>query len=277
MGKKITIGIFCLLQSTFFVVAASNDWASEIIEYTPGENVPFGYTNASAALWHASEITDYEGSNTAVSVINPPWQNNQIVSVGTGGKLILKMGKRVNNYDEPEHPFGIDLLVYGNTFFVYDYNEGLPETNTWYTSSEEPAEIWVSADLTNWFIVTNCYADALLPTQSIDINGEPSDYLYPPSPDLLSNDWFDGTWSYSNTVAVYDGSAGGAPVDLSQLKAADGEATNLSYINYVKIENPISGNAAEIDAIAAVAEMPEPFYLSFIIYHFLFISRKLIH
>ena len=81
-------------------------------------------------------------------------------------------------------------------------------------------------------------------------------------------------WSYTNTVAAYDGSAGGTPVDLSQLKSAEGQSTNLSFINYVKIESPQTEDASEIDAIAAVAALPEPYYLSFIIYYLLFISRK---
>ena len=258
---KITIVIFCCLQSTIFADCNSNDWATEIIEYTPGKNIiPAGYTNANAALGPAAKFTyaDEPMTNmTSVTVINAAWLKDQVVSVGTDGKLILKMGRQIENLDEPEHPFGIDLLVFGNSFFSYDYGEGLPETNSWLDIAAEPAEIWVSTDATNWFLATNCFADALLPTQSIDLNDEPADYLFPPNPALLTNDWLDETWSYSNTVSAYAGSAGGAPVDLSQLETADGQATNLSYANFVKIENSSSDYAAEIDAVAAVADLPE--------------------
>ncbi len=274
MLLRSIIIILCGLISTVFADSSSNDWATEIIEYLPGNNAFVTHTNAVTALGPAAKLADIDGTMEAVTINNPPWQSDQIVSVGIGGKLIVKMGHQVNNYDDPEHPFGIDLLVYGNTFFAYIYDEGLPQTNPWYATSEEPIEIWVSADLTNWFIATNCFADSLLPTQSIDLNSKPADYLYPANPALLTNDWIDGTWSYTNTVQAYDGSAGGAPVDLSQLKTADGQATNLSFINYVKIENPQTGDASEIDAFAAVVDLPEPYYLLFIIKYLSFINRK---
>ncbi len=289
-----SIIIFCGLISTQAFIANavsagsnSNNWAVEVVEYLPGNNAAFSYTNANTAIGPAAQYTfaDEEMTNVAsVTVINPPWQNNQIVSIGNGGKLIVRMGRQVNNYDDPEHPYGVDLLVFGNTLFAYVDDEGLSQTNPWYATSEEPIEIWVSADLINWFMATNCFADSLMPTQSVDLNGNPADYLYPPNPALLTNDWisFAGTWSYSNTVQAYEGSAGGAPVDLSQLKTSDGQATNLTFINYVKIENPQTEDASEIDAVAAVAALPEPFYscpagVSFIIYYFIFINRKLIH
>ena len=273
-NSKVKLFLAILFFCGLSAFANSNDWATEIIEYVPGNNAVLTYTNANTALGPAAKLTDVDGTMEAVTINNPPWQSDQIVSVGIGGKLIVKMGRQINNYDDPEHPFGVDLLVYGNTFFAYIYDEGLPQTNPWYATSEEPIEIWVSADLTNWFMATNCFADSLMPTQSIDLNGEPADYLYPVNPALLTNDWISeaGIWSYSNTVAAYDGSAGGAPVDLSQLKTADGQTTNLSFINYVKIENPQTADASEIDAFAAVVDLPEPvsiFYLSFIIYHLL--------
>ena len=269
---RAIIIIFCGLTA----FADSNDWATEIIEYVPGNNAVTTHTNAVTALGPAAKLTDVDGIMEDVTINNPPWQNNQIVSIGNSGKLIVKMGRRINNYNDPVHPHGVDLLVYGNTFFAYIYDEGLPQTNPWYAITEEPVEIWVSTDLTNWFMATNCFADSLMPTQSIDLNGQPADYLYPVNPALLTNDWLSGAWSYTNTVQAYDSSAGGAPVDLSQLKTAGGQATNLLFINYVKIENPITENASEIDAFAAVADIPEPYYLLFIIKYLLFINRRFI-
>ena len=277
MLLRSSIIILCGLISTVFADSNSNNWATEIIEYMPGNNAALSYTNANTALGHAAKYTyaDVPMTNmTSVTIINAPWLPDQIVSIGNGGKLIVKMGRQINNYDDPVHPYGVDLLVYGNSFFAYIYDEGLPQTNPWYAITEEPIEIWVSSDSTNWFMATNCFADSLMPTQSIDLNGHPADYLYPVNPALLTNDWLSGAWSYTNTVQTYEGSAGGAPVDLSQLKTAGGQATNLLYISYVKIENPITENASEIDAFAAVADLPEPYYLLFIIKYLLFINRK---
>ena len=125
---------------------------------------------------------------------------------------------------------------------------------------------------------TNCFADSLMPTQSIDINGLPSDYLYPVNPALLTNDWYGGTWSYSNTVHEYYGSAGGAPVDLSILQTQDGHATNIPFIRYVKIEAKDENYSSEIDAFASVREVPEPClinHLSFIICYLLTFKKKI--
>ena len=114
----LIIVFFCGLQSTrtfaghaTFADSISNSWAKEIIEYIPGNNVFASYTNANVVLGPASKTTDVDGAQEAVTINNPPWQNNQIVSIGTGGRLIIRMGDRVDNYDDPEHPFGIDLLV----------------------------------------------------------------------------------------------------------------------------------------------------------------------
>ena len=137
--KKLTlylaiIAIFCGLSA----LADSNDWATEIIEYVPGNNAVTTHTNAVTALGPAAKLTDVDGSMEDVTINNPPWQNNQIVSIGNNGKLIVKMGRQINNYNDPVHPHGVDLLVYGNTFFAYVYDEGIPQTNPWYAITEEP-------------------------------------------------------------------------------------------------------------------------------------------
>lgn len=261
----IVIITICGLQSTVF--ADSNDWAVEVVEYTKGANAAFGYTNPVASLGEAARKTiwDVGEEDTDIKVFLPAFYKTDLVSIGDGGTLSLKMGRKVYDEDDPIHPYGSDLIVYGNTLFsVLEVTK--PYASPWDGISVERAEICVSQDTTTWFYVRsiNIFADSLFPTQSIDIEGNPSDYLYPVNPALFTNDWTnqgDGNilWSYTNTVEAYKGSAGGTPVDLSDLEDEFGTPTNLSWIQYVKFVDLNDGKASEIDAVSAVRALPEPF------------------
>ncbi len=265
-----SIVIFSCLQSTVF--ADSNDWAVEVIEYIQGSDIPTGYTNTAAVLGKAATKTIWDNGEEAtdIKVFLPAFYKTDIISLGNKGSLSLKMGKKVYDEDDPIHPFGSDLIVYGNTLFsVLEVTK--PYASPWNNISAENAKIWLSQDLTNWFCVrsTNIFADSLFPTQSIDLEGNPSDYLYPVNPALLTNDWTnqgdyvddENLWSYTNTVAAYDGSAGGTPIDLSNLEDEHGNPTNLQWILFVKFVDidDSEKKSAEIDAVAAVRSLPEPF------------------
>lgn len=252
----ILIGI---LAYTGITRGASADWAAEVIEYVRNNGHPL-YTNAAAALGPAARVTPDSLGGTGdvpVRVNEGVWSPEQIVSIGNGGHLILKMAQVITNDTDPWHPYGIDLIVYGNSFFSTLLSNEF--TLPWAIAYTEHAQIWVSNDTTVWYRAEGAFGDGLMPTQSIDVNGYPADYLLPVHPSLLTNDWFDGTWSYTNTVQAYEGAAGGAPVDLSNLVTADGTPTNIPSATYVKLVD-ISGvgGSAEIDAVARVRTVPEP-------------------
>jgi hypothetical protein len=238
--------------------AASDDWAAAVLAYTRGPNAASGYTNAAAALGEAARDTLDWSATSPVTLVNPAWQPDQIVSLGDGGSLTLAMGADVINEDDPVHPYGVDLIVYGNALFAAASTADLFAA-TWYGLSAEPAEIWVSADTQNWFRARDRYADALMPTQSRNLDGTPMDYLRPINPALLTNDWFEAEppWTYSNTVVAYDGAAGGCPVDLNDLIGPGNSATSLAWIRYVKFIDLPDGKSSEIDAVARVASVPE--------------------
>ncbi len=284
-----TIIIFCCLHSTVF--ADSNDWAVEVIEYVPGNNLPAGYTNTAAVLGKAATKTIWDDGeeDTDIKVFLPAFYKTDIISLGNKGSLTLKMGKKVYDEDDPIHPFGSDLIVYGNTLFSV-LEVAKPYASPWKNISAEKAKIWLSQDLTNWFCVRskNIFADSLFPTQSIDLEGNPSDYLYPVNPALLTNDWTnqgddvddENLWSYTNTVEAYDGSAGGTPIDLSYLEDEHGNPTNLQWILFVKFVDIDDGfnTIAEIDAVAAVRSLPEPFSVidfQFSIFGLIFVILKM--
>jgi len=277
--------ICCLQSTTTFAECSvfadsSNDWAVEVVEYVVGNNPKLGYydgkpyTNPVAALGPAARETAGLDNPMPVEIHYPAWTPNELVSIGDGGWLTVKMGKKVYNEQEPIHPYDMDLIVFGNDIFWS--SDGPPYHGPWYAGDSEGGEIWVSQDESNWFYATDkCPADSLLPTQSKNLDGTPTDYLYPPNPILLMTNWYDGDWYKSNSIIAYDGSGGGMPIDLSDLEDEYGTPTNLPWILYVKIfdtDDPGTGINTEIDAIAAVKDLPEPifiFYFLFIIYYLL--------
>ncbi len=276
VSSKLLIIIFCFLQSTVF--AGSNDWAVEVVEYVPGNNPVFGYTNPVVSLGEAARKTiwDQGVEDTDIKVFLPAYYNTDLVSIGDNGHLILGMGKKIYNEEDDVHPYGVDLIVYGNMLFAC-MNESNVYASPWYSASWEPAEIWVSQDATNWCQATNVFADSFFPTQSIDIDGNPSDYLYPVNPALLSNDWFGGDWSYTNTVEAYEGAGGGTPVDLSLLEDQHGNPTNLPWAQFIKFIDIPDGEACEIDAVAGVKDLPEPiivFSVQFSAFSVIFVLRQ---
>jgi len=133
----------CCLQSTVF--ADSNDWAVEVIEYVQGSDIPTGYTNTAAVLGKAATKTiwDYGEEDTDIKVFLPAFYKTDIISLGNKGSLTLKMGKKVYDEDDPIHPFGSDLIVYGNTLFSV-LEVAKPYASPWDNISAEKAKIWLS-------------------------------------------------------------------------------------------------------------------------------------
>lgn len=254
--RTFTIISIAVLVTAGHSQAMSNDWAVAVLDYLPSSPHP-GFTNAQHALGPAARETIGFLSNTVdrVLVFQPAVD---VVSIGNGGQLSLLMGTTVINDDDPVHPFGTDLIVYGNAFFTIRSGTFTFYSSPWTMMHSEAAEIWVSADTNEWFRAIGVMADDLLPTQSVDINGVPSDYLLPVDPALYSNDWTDGTWSYTNTVLAYGGAGGGAGVDLSRLETDSGAPTSLTYCIAVRFKDVSgTGRSAEIDAVVRVADVPE--------------------
>lgn len=227
-------------------------WADAVLSYVPGSNAEPDYAfDPTVALGPPERIT---GKNTpfgsfpgGVTVFSSPWGLDEIISVGAGGHLVVRFDQPI--LDSPANPFGVDLIVFGNAFFTLDFPAGTTVTGI----AADPGVVEVSADGLTWFTVTGA-ADALFPTQGhLDsgifgdpIGTMPTDILRPVDPSLTMADFLGKT--YPEVLALYDGSGGGAPIDIS--------TTGLSSASFVRISVPDgTGWSAEIDAFAAV---PEP-------------------
>lgn len=227
--------------------AASAQFATGVVEYVPGVGVPPGYDNPAVAL---GEPTRFTGEGVFPSVVSPfsgAWKEDEVLTVGEGGHLIVSFDQPIRN--DPRNPFGVDLLVFGNTFYTLESGgvAGPPLS--------EGGVIEVSPDGMVWTLIDGIEADGIYPSLGyLDITdpfqGEPgrvlSDFTRPVDPS------FDATGlTLSEVIAAYDGSGGGAGVDIG--------AFGLEEINFVRISNPAgSGLLPEIDGFARVTPVPAP-------------------
>lgn len=223
--------------------AAASPFADLVVQYAPGTNPAEGFTDPLAVLGEPTRLTnpdhDFGG---AVTPFNASWGPSETVSIGEGGSLTVQFAQPV--VDDARNPFGIDLLVFGNSFLAL--GGGV---------AGEGGLIEVSADGVDFFAVPGVDADGIFPTLGYQDLTEPfpstagsvlTNFTRPvdPSLDLTGLDMLAMT-------AAYDGSGGGAGVDLSSV--------GLAEISFVRISNPAgSGSSPEIDALADVSPIPEP-------------------
>lgn len=222
-------------------VAGDDPYADEVVAYAPGDGPAPGYTDAGAALGPPEQMTGEGVFPGVVSMMNAPWLPDEIVSLGGGGCLTVRFDTPV--VDDPANPWGIDLLVFSNAFFV-----GGSSIETLFADG---GTIELSADGASWTTVAGAEADGLFPTQAFVDSGPfderpgrmPSSAVRPVNPAYALEDFVGRT--YEEAVAMYAGSAGGAGVDLA--------VTGLEAISYVRICNDAAGQTVEIDALADVA------------------------
>jgi len=227
--------------------AGIDPWADAVIHYKAGTNPQADYVgNPNGVLGSPERVT---GENTpfgpfpgSVTMFSSPWGVDEIISIGAGGELIVR-------FDEPviDRP-GTDFLIFGNAFFALDatfsFIDGI---------ASEPGTVEVSIDGLDWR-PANGFADGLFPTQGFldtdmfgsNIGTVPTDFLKPVNPALTINDFMGLT--YAQALALYDGSGGGANIDIA--------GSGLASFQYVRVSVPTGAlHSTEIDAFAAI---PEP-------------------
>ncbi len=227
---------------------AESPFASEVVSYNPGVGAVAGFTTPSVALGEPERFTGEGLFPTCVTPFAPSFRPNEIVSLGVGGVLVLAFDHPV--LDDPRNPYGIDLLVFGNSFFT----ELKPGAGVGGALASEGGRISISADGVMWTVVRGVAADGMFPTMGYRDSGPYSsvagsintDFLRPVNPTLTMNDL--AGLDYESLVTLYDGSGGGAGVDIG--------AHGLSMVRFVRIEGAErAGYSPEIDAIADVAPL----------------------
>jgi hypothetical protein len=238
----------------------ANDFAVEVIEYNePGD---YPYDDPANALGRPS-IESPTGSGIPLVIAAQSYGQGSVVTIPVGSQLILKFGRDVT--DDPDNPYGIDFIVFGNAFInVTVWENGDP--NGFVLGSGiyiEPAIVSVCYDLQldNWVSFDWPRADTFAPTQgreyvtdSADADpalgawnlwwGGLADPTVPIDPNLALAD-VTGMRMDQFLLDRYGHSAGGTGFDLKE--------TGFTSIRYIKIQSTFF--RSEIDAVADVAPM----------------------
>ena len=219
---------------------SSAQFATTVIAYERGTGFASNFTNANAALGTPT-------SSSSVTPFAPPFSPSQIVSIGAGGYLTLQLGTPIT--DDASHPFGIDFLLFGNSFFVVTNGSGASATTSGAIfSSSVSTRVEVSRDATAWFTLDPALAPTVGTFYPTDGPGNP---LAAVNPALGSSDF--AGMNLSGIRSLYSGSAGGGDYDLSWARDGAGNPVMLDAVTYVRID--VLSGRTQIDAVAVV---PEP-------------------
>lgn len=250
--KSYQLSLAAIVVVFFAAIATASPYATSVVTYTAGSDVGTGYDQPTSALGEPTRSYSDSWGNYNITPFSSPYLPEHIVSIGPGGSLVVAFDHAV--IDDPDNPYGIDLLIFGNAFFVdidVNYNGLAGDINS------DPAKIAVSQDGTTWINIKSVLADDLYPTMGYQNTTGPynsdgtveSDFTKPVDPAFNPVGK-----TYAQIVAGYKGSGGGTGIDLAE--------TGLSWIQYVKIYLDTSATyTAEIDGFADVTPVPEPITL----------------
>jgi hypothetical protein len=236
----------------------TNDFATQVIS-SSGISSKSPYNDPTAVLGPPTltffDIYDGDLTNRA-TIIDPPYNvtpfgSDLITEITNGGQITVMMGRKV--YHDPNNPYGIDLIVFGNSFFSAP-NASFPISDSTDLDAAtlgggtngHSATVSVSPDGTNWYTFPT--TSALYPDNAYrwdepnhSWTGEQLNPNKPLNPSIYLTD-FSGQTAAS-LLDQFNGSAGGTGYNL--------QASGFPWIQYVRVE-PASNTYTVIDAIAAV-------------------------
>jgi hypothetical protein len=266
--------------------ASASPFATEIVRATgPFGPTPYHDPNAvlgAPATWFHDAFAMFSGGDTnrRVKLVEPAFHHsptntgalgtNLILTLNAGGEIIVRFDQPL--LDAPAHPYGVDLLVFGNSF--YSPNRFINETTDMAacvlsgTIFTEPLLVSVSPGFTGqngevandpntwpWYRYDNGpYADSIFPTQAHHWNrvttnwsDELMDFTKPVNPAMQSLISAGGLTA-ADAIDLYGGAGGGAGFDLGE--------SGFTWIQYVKVEGiDPDFSVGEVDAFAAVRPM----------------------
>ena len=215
-----------------------------------------------------------------VSPYNPAWKDGELLTLqGEDDFVVIAFDHDV--VDDPNNPFGLDFIVFGNAFGVGRtedyYAQGTGPSNIGFTGSgsSEPGLVEVSQDGETWYAFNEGpYCDDFAPTLGFVYDdaqpdtalysgnlwwGKMTDACYPVDPSLSWTDLQGLT--LAEVAKRYNGSAGGTGYDIGKLNLPV-NAQGRKWFRYVRIsgmESEIPNEdgdyftSPEVDAVADVA------------------------
>lgn len=251
----------CLsVAATLSASAAGGPFADAVVDYDAGANPIPGYTDPGAVLGSPTRFTGVQfGFPSVVSPFSPAFDPGQVVSVGFGGSLTLRMGQTIR--DDAAHAFGLDFIVFGNAGFIdVDFPNGSVGDAPAFFGQQAPVLVEASIDGHSWSQVATQVLD-LWPTLGYRdagaFDGVPGNLLTSfttaMDPSLTLADV--ANMSYAELVGAYGRSGGGIGIDLS--------SAGLVEANFLRFTH--MGSADQTFQIDAVAAVPSPACLPLLI------------
>jgi hypothetical protein len=244
-------------------VCDTNDFAVQIVG-TNGVATTAPYNNPAAILGRPTlTFVDYYdgGITNRTSIIDDPyWKSpsgqDVITEISAGGEVTLAMGRKV--YHDPNNPYGIDLIVFGNSFFSVSGITGDVSDATDLDTAQlgsglfgHATTVSVSPDGTNWYAFSN--TPALFPDGAYrwdypnhSWTEELLNANKPVDPAVYLTDFAGQT--VATGLEQFAGSAGGTGYSLA--------ASGFPWIQFVRAQ-PGPNTYTVIDAIAAVNPVVE--------------------
>jgi hypothetical protein len=258
----------------FAVVVSATRWAAaqyavQVVSYDPGTTPAFDFSTsmpynlAATALGSPERFTGEGVFPGAVTPFSPPFLRDEIVSIGEGGQLTL----RLSNYAIPQAG-APEIGIFSNVGLAdqaYPAGQAGSPASTFGTDS---ALVEVSADGVSWTglgntafdIPTNGYTDLTDPYSNV-AGSVPSDFQQPFTGTL--ND-FSGLKYYNagggDILGLLAGSGGGKWLDIS--------GAGLSQVGFIRFSVADDGTSKklnfELDAVSVshaafgTATVPEP-------------------
>lgn len=230
--------------------AHAGPFADSVWSFDPGLTPTPDFADPNAALGAPERFTGESSPFPGVvSPFNPAFGSDELFSIGEGGHLTLRFDEPIR--DDPANPFGIDLILFGNGGFIdADYPNGTTLPNA-AAFGLDTVRISVSADGST-FLPLGDFTEGLFPAMGFADAGAfdtapgsvRTDFTKAVNPALTQPDFASKT--LAEIAALYDGSAGGTPIDLA--------ASGLAEVFFVRLEVPDDNDPntalnAEIDAL----------------------------
>lgn len=244
---SVQFGKLATACAVAFAPALRAQYATSVISYTPGTGTSAGYNQPTTALGMPSTFTNDPTFPGPVDPFDPPYLTSQIVSIGAGGSLTVQFDTPILN--NPANPFGVDLVIYGNAGFTYDFNTGISDGQLFGAATSGSTRVSVSSDNVNYFTLDPSVAptiDSYFPTDGSGTFG------LAVNPALANAASFNGL-TLEQIRSKYAGSAGGTGFDLAWARDGSGNPVPLASIQFVRVD--VLTGKAEIDGFATV---PEP-------------------
>ncbi|MGA2093420.1 MAG: dockerin type I domain-containing protein [Sedimentisphaerales bacterium] len=282
MATVDKIKLICCLV----VLAAANaamgvsDFAVELVGYS-GSFGPSPYNDPCAVLGKPATVCkNLYGygldPNFRVKLVEPAYyvdlnDKKVITTLNPGDTITVKFDHKVVDY--PGNLYGIDLIVFGNSWFggAGNINDNTNMNTYFLTSIDqndfEKVEVSVSQDGSTWYSFSNGpWADDLYPTQAYKWDrtnahwtNKEMDFAKPVDPNLDYTDFVD--ISAADAIDLYNGSGGGTGYDLRLLADYNNLAidpnTGYRWIQYVRFTG-VAENQGEIDAVSDAAACGDP-------------------